>query len=216
MARDEVTECGGGFRCITLVGFGALMPIRRTVSGAPSSKLSTMVSPSMSSTTCTAVPGVGWAEGCDCDVGRRSKGCSRCRACGGRCCWLVAAAGGVGCWGGGPSRWRVVEVVRMADAFLSESGPITSVSELAAKLDISERWMRSAFQLAVGTSPKRYLRGHQLRGSRDELLKATPETSSVTEVALNWGFWYFSRFAESYRNLYDESPSDTLCRSSVS
>lgn len=110
----------------------------------------------------------------------------------------------------GPSRWRSVDVVLTADAMLAKHGPITSVTELAEHLGISMRWMRIAFQSAIGISPKRYLTAYQLRGAREDLVTATPDGASVTDVAAKWGFWHLSRFAETYRAHYGEHPSHTL------
>ena len=83
----------------------------------------------------------------------------------------------------------------MADALLAESGPITSVQDLATTLGISERWMRSAFRQAVDTPPKRYLTAQRMRGARKDLADRVPGESSVTDIALKWGFWHLSRFA---------------------
>ncbi len=43
---------------------------------------------------------------------------------------------------------------------------------------------------------------------RDELLLA-PEGTTVTEVALRWGFYHLGRFAQEYRALFGQSPSQT-------
>ena len=110
------------------------------------------------------------------------------------------------------SRWRSTEIVHMTDALLAESEPITSVGELAIRLGISQRWMREAFRLAVGTSPKQYLTAYGLRGARNDLVTEMPSESSVADVALRWGFWHLSRFAEVYDDYYGEHPSQTLQR----
>lgn len=110
------------------------------------------------------------------------------------------------------SRWRSTEVVRMADALLTELGPITSVGELSTKLGISQRWLRDAFQLAVGISPKRYLTAHGMRGAHNDLVNGMTDKSSVSDIAHKWGFWHLSRFADVYRDYYGEHPSQTLQR----
>lgn len=102
----------------------------------------------------------------------------------------------------------------MADVLLAESRPITSVGELATKLGISQRWLRDAFQLAVGISPKRYLTAYGMRGARRDLVTDIPDQSSVTNIALKWGFWHLSRFTEVYRGYYGEHPSQTLQKAS--
>jgi transcriptional regulator GlxA family with amidase domain len=51
--------------------------------------------------------------------------------------------------------------------------------------------------------------------ARRALRDADPERTSVTEIATAHGFWELGRFSVEYRNLFDESPSMTLRRSTV-
>jgi AraC-like DNA-binding protein len=57
-----------------------------------------------------------------------------------------------------------------------------------------------------------YLRRLRLHEARAELAShsASPNTITVTAVAGRWGFLHLSRFAEQYRQLFGESPSETL------
>ena len=47
---------------------------------------------------------------------------------------------------------------------------------------------------------------------RAELLRSDPSKVRVTDVAMRWGFVHPSRFAEQYREQFDELPSVTLHR----
>ncbi len=55
-----------------------------------------------------------------------------------------------------------------------------------------------------------YLKQKRLEAARRTLLTAEPLTTSVTEVATQWGFFHLGRFARDYRQLFGELPSETL------
>jgi transcriptional regulator GlxA family with amidase domain len=46
--------------------------------------------------------------------------------------------------------------------------------------------------------------------ARRALSLANPSVSTVTDVATQYGFWQFGRFAGRYKELFGESPSVTL------
>jgi AraC-like DNA-binding protein len=50
---------------------------------------------------------------------------------------------------------------------------------------------------------------YRLHRVRSALQTAEPETT-VTAIAVEFGFWHFGRFAAAYRKLFGESPSATL------
>ncbi|MCH8337094.1 MAG: helix-turn-helix domain-containing protein, partial [Proteobacteria bacterium] len=84
------------------------------------------------------------------------------------------------------------------------------MSELCATANVSERTVQNAFQDIMGMSPLTYLHRLRLHRARDELRKAKSGSTTVTDVALNWGFWHFGEFSRAYRNCFGEVPSTTL------
>ena len=74
----------------------------------------------------------------------------------------------------------------------------------------SERNLRYIFGEFVGISPNHYLSTLRLCEARRLLSEAVPGQNTVRAIALECGLWDLSRFAESYRQLFDELPSETL------
>jgi len=77
---------------------------------------------------------------------------------------------------------------------------------------VSVRTLHAAFQEQLGESPMSYVRRIRLGRVRADLLAADPRSTRVTDVAMRWGFFHQSRFAQQYRRQFDELPSATLHR----
>ncbi len=101
-------------------------------------------------------------------------------------------------------RWAMVARAReLIEANPHE--PIT-VAELCSRLDVSRRTLQYCFQDVLGMRPIAYLRAMRLNRARQALQSA----SSVTDAALDWGFWHLGQFAADYRQMFGERPSETL------
>lgn len=106
-----------------------------------------------------------------------------------------------------PRRQLVARVL----AFLSDNlGDPVTVGELSRMAGVSERTLRAAFRDVLGLSPKQYVITERLRAVHDALCAADPETTTVTDVAMTYGFFELGRFAGRYRDAYGEVPSRTL------
>jgi transcriptional regulator GlxA family with amidase domain len=55
-----------------------------------------------------------------------------------------------------------------------------------------------------------YLRRLRLHHVHAELAAHSPDSVTVTMVAGRWGFVHLGRFASQYRQLFGETPSETL------
>lgn len=107
-----------------------------------------------------------------------------------------------------PSR---AELVAQVDDFLRDNinEPIT-VGDLSRMAGVSERTLRSAFHDVLGISPKQWALRQRLAAAREALSAAAPGTTTVTEVAMSYGFFELGRFAGRYRTVFGEMPSETL------
>ena len=71
--------------------------------------------------------------------------------------------------------------------------------------------LRRAFAQSVGIGPVDWLRRQRFDGARREL-RAASEDTTVTAVAMKWGFVHLGRFSAAYAAQYGEAPSATLRR----
>jgi AraC-like DNA-binding protein len=82
------------------------------------------------------------------------------------------------------------------------------IPELCAIVGVPERTLRMCCYESLGMGPKRYLLLRRMNMARRALRTAAGTT--VTDIAANFGFWNFGRFAAEYKALYGELPSTTL------
>lgn len=87
-----------------------------------------------------------------------------------------------------------------------------SPAELAKVGCMSVRSLHASFQEAFGESPMAHLRRIRLDHVRAELLSGRDPDIRVTQVAVRWGFFHASRFAQQYKERYGELPSETVRR----
>jgi len=103
------------------------------------------------------------------------------------------------------------QIVQTCEEYtLNLDGRRPYLSELCNASNVSERTLQYAFHDIMGMSPLTYLHRLRLHRARDELRAAMSDSTSVTDVALNWGFWHFGEFSRAYKNCFGELPSATL------
>jgi len=95
----------------------------------------------------------------------------------------------------------IQRAIRLMDAFATEE---LSVSELAAKLGVGERWLRELFQQQVGVSPSAILMSKKLDIARNLLDEST---LSITEIAFSSGFHSIRRFNDAFKTRFQKTPS---------
>jgi AraC-like DNA-binding protein len=113
---------------------------------------------------------------------------------------------------GVPRSQHVVLAKRIEEAIEANLGNPLSIVELSRMVGVPERRLRKLSQEQWGISPTRFLLLRRLHLARYALLRADPDSATVTKVALDMGFWELGRFAVTYKSLFGESPSATLRR----
>ncbi|WP_416676656.1 helix-turn-helix domain-containing protein [Egbenema bharatensis] len=84
------------------------------------------------------------------------------------------------------------------------------MQELCEKLYVSQRTLRYAFQECLGMSPMTYLKTQRLKQVRRQLKAPDQNQTTVTDIAIQYGFWHMGQFAQDYRKMFGERPSETL------
>lgn len=86
--------------------------------------------------------------------------------------------------------------------------PLTT-ADVAEAVGVSVRSLQEAFRSHLDTTPMAYLRAVRMSRIHAEL-RAAGDGTTVTDVALRWGVTHAGRFAQEYRRMYGQPPSQTL------
>jgi transcriptional regulator GlxA family with amidase domain len=102
-------------------------------------------------------------------------------------------------------------IVARFEEFL-ESNPDRPIylTEICASIGVAERTLRASCEEHLGMGPIRFLTLRRMHLVRGALLRADPSKSTVTRIVTDHGFWELGRFSVAYRELFGESPSETL------
>jgi AraC-like DNA-binding protein len=103
-------------------------------------------------------------------------------------------------------------IVREAERLMKSAGPDISIGEIAGDLRISLRSLELGFREARNMTPTQVHRQFRLEAARQALLDPK-ETTTVTSVAVTFGFLHLARFSQYYQSMFNEVPSQTLRRS---
>jgi AraC-like DNA-binding protein len=111
-----------------------------------------------------------------------------------------------------PEREPGSRLVRRAVQFVEEhASSALTTSDIAAGIGASVRALQAGFRKWRQVTPTEYLRTIRLQRVRDALLQADPSTT-VTDVALDHGFFHLGRFSQHYKRAFGENPAATLAR----
>jgi AraC-like DNA-binding protein len=100
--------------------------------------------------------------------------------------------------------------ISKAMTYINEnSSEAIGVRDICSNTGVALRTLNRAFRERFGIGPKAYLVRQRLSSVRVELLHASADTL-VADVANRWGFWHMGQFANDYKGMFGELPSETL------
>lgn len=100
---------------------------------------------------------------------------------------------------------KAQEFMRMN--FADPIGP----ADVAAAVDVSTRALFAGFKTCLNTTPMRYLKDLRLDMVHRALCKMDARRTSVTTIAMNYGFSHLGHFCAAYKQKFGELPRETLC-----
>jgi len=104
-------------------------------------------------------------------------------------------------------------IVHRAEEFLDANlESVISLAEVATSVGTSTKTLARAFRKQRGMGPMAFVRRRRLEAARRDLAAADPCATTVTDIALRYGFAHLGRFAGTYREAFGELPSETLAR----
>jgi len=103
-----------------------------------------------------------------------------------------------------------LSLVRRFDEFVATNAGRTLYSaDVARQLGVSVRTLHNAVVAIRGMSMHRYMRLRRLWSVRQQLLRDASRPS-IKAIALLNGFWHMGEFTALYRELFGETPQQTL------
>ena len=84
------------------------------------------------------------------------------------------------------------------------------ITSLAKQYHITEQTLQNSFKSLFGFTPKHFFLLLKLNMAHYDLIENSPDQSSVSKIALKWGFTHMGRFSSYYTELFGRNPSQTL------
>ena len=101
-------------------------------------------------------------------------------------------------------------IMARVQEYLTESrmrSPIT-MNEICAAVHVSRRTLQYTFSQCYGIAPKQYIQAIRLNQVRRELSR-NEELQTISDIAINSGFFHLGQFCQSYKRLFGETPQQT-------
>jgi AraC-like DNA-binding protein len=105
------------------------------------------------------------------------------------------------------------QIVKICEEFtLGLEGRRPYLGELCNAANVSKKTLHNAYLEIMGMPPIAYLNRLRLHRARNDLRRSASRPTTVTAVAMRWGFWHFGEFSQAYKKIFGELPSATLKR----
>ena len=101
---------------------------------------------------------------------------------------------------------------RAEDYILAHLAESVSIADLSAVSGVNARSLGTMFRKRHGHGPMGFVKACRLEAAQRALLAADPASTTVTEVAMEFGFFHLGQFSKDYRQAFQELPSETLRR----
>lgn len=110
-----------------------------------------------------------------------------------------------------PASHTTPPMIRRATRYIEENaGELITIPQIASAVGASPRTLQRGFAEHLNTTPGTYLNRVRMDRAHQALVAGSPVTTSVANIATDWGFFHQGRFAAQYRALYGRTPSATL------
>lgn len=106
-------------------------------------------------------------------------------------------------------------VARLEEAMRERPEEMLSMPDICAAVGVARRTLNLACLEFLGQGATQYARARRLDHVRAALLRSDPGVTTVTNVAMGFGFWELGRFAQAYRVRFGERPSETVRRNRI-
>ncbi|NOQ77348.1 MAG: helix-turn-helix domain-containing protein [Methylococcaceae bacterium] len=111
------------------------------------------------------------------------------------------------------ARRRAILVFNQAHDYITaahDNQHCPNIVDICHEINVSQRTLQYSFKALLGLTPINYLRILRLNWARKHLRNPVNNEITVTDIAMQWGFWHLGRFSGDYVMMFGELPSKTL------
>ncbi len=109
--------------------------------------------------------------------------------------------------------FRMSLLNKIEKLFLTNGNRPLSLDDICTVAKMKRRTIQKYFHEIYGMGPTEYFRIRRLNGARADFMNGA---TSVSGVAIQWGFTHFGRFSEKYKTIFNESPRSTIKQANAS